>query len=123
MRPTAYILLYVADTLASLAFYEKRLGRKAFESFPTFASIGLGDGLTLGLWSVSSVAPDVTPPGGSEIGIVLDAPDAVDRTFADWQADGVTILQQPTDMVFGRTFLAADPDGHRIRVFAETAAA
>jgi hypothetical protein len=28
------------------------------------------------------------------------------------------ILQPPTAMDFGYTFLAADPDGHRLRVFA-----
>jgi hypothetical protein len=27
------------------------------------------------------------------------------------------ILQPPTEMDFGRTFTAADPDGHRLRVF------
>ena len=31
---------------------------------------------------------------------------------------GVKILQPPTDMDFGRTFVALDPDGHRLRVFA-----
>ena len=121
MRPTAYILLYVEDPIASVGFYEKRLGHAAFETFPTFASIKLGDALTIGLWSKTTVAPDVTPPGGSEIGLVVDSPAEVDRLFGEWKADGVSLLQDPTDMVFGRTFLAADPDGHRIRVFAETA--
>ncbi len=43
---------------------------------------------------------------------------AVDTTHADWSGRGLTILQRPTDMDFGRTFLAIDPDGHRLRVFA-----
>ena len=41
----------------------------------------------------------------------------VDATHAEWLAKGTTILQGPTDMDFGRTFTAADPDGHRLRVF------
>jgi hypothetical protein len=30
----------------------------------------------------------------------------------------VSIIQEPTDMDFGRTFVGLDPDGHRVRVFA-----
>lgn len=29
----------------------------------------------------------------------------------------MTILQTPTDMDFGRTFVALDPDKHRLRVY------
>ncbi len=30
---------------------------------------------------------------------------------------GLTIAQAPSDMDFGRTFVALDPDGHRLRVY------
>ena len=43
---------------------------------------------------------------------------AVEARYAQWRARGVTIAQAPTRMDFGFTFLALDPDGHRIRVFA-----
>jgi len=33
----------------------------------------------------------------------------------------VSILQGPTDMEFGRTFVGLDPDGHRLRIFAPAA--
>lgn len=33
-----------------------------------------------------------------------------------WNSKGVTILREPYDAGFGLTFLAADPDGNRIRV-------
>ena len=36
-------------------------------------------------------------------------------------ARGVHILQPPMAMEFGVTFVAADPDGHRLRVFAPAA--
>jgi predicted enzyme related to lactoylglutathione lyase len=36
----------------------------------------------------------------------------------DWIARGLPIIQQPADLDFGRTFVATDPDGHRLRVFA-----
>ena len=50
------------------------------------------------------------------IGDALDAA-AVKATFADWKQRGLTIVQEPVQMDFGHTFVAADPDGHRLRVF------
>ena len=37
-------------------------------------------------------------------------------------AGGLTILQAPMQMDFGTTFVATDPDGHRLRVFVPAAA-
>ena len=34
------------------------------------------------------------------------------------KASGLPIVQKPTAMDFGHTFVALDPDGHRLRVFA-----
>ena len=56
--------------------------------------------------------------GGGEIGFTVDSNAAVDSTYEDWKKRGVSILQSPIDMDFGRTFVALDPDGHRLRVFA-----
>ena len=43
---------------------------------------------------------------------------AVRELHADWSARGLTIAQAPTAMDFGFTFVALDPDGHRLRGFA-----
>ena len=43
--------------------------------------------------------------------------DFVDKVVPELQARGLTIAQPPTDMEFGRTFTALDPDGHRLRVY------
>ena len=76
----------------------------------------------LGLWSRHTVAPAAAAGGGGmELAFTVDAPDAVDATHARWTAQGLPILQPPTDMDFGRTFVAHDPDGHRLRVFAPNA--
>jgi predicted enzyme related to lactoylglutathione lyase len=40
----------------------------------------------------------------------------VDRMHDDWAARGVSVEQAPLQAAFGRTFVALDPDGHRIRV-------
>ena len=41
-------------------------------------------------------------------------------SLADWRAQGLRILQSITDMDFGRTFVALDPDGHRLRAYVRT---
>lgn len=41
----------------------------------------------------------------------------VEGTHAVWQAKGATIALAPRDLDFGRSFVALDPDGHRLRVF------
>ena len=115
MPEFSFILLPVADPTASAAFYERLLGRTAVEASPTFAMLPLREGVMLGLWQRDGVEPaPAAAPGGSEVAFI--AAD-VDATHADWAAKGTAILQPPTDMDFGRTFTAADPDGHRLRVF------
>jgi predicted enzyme related to lactoylglutathione lyase len=47
---------------------------------------------------------------------------AVEATHADWTRRGLRIAQVPTRMGFGTTFVAVDPEGHRLRVFAPVAA-
>ena len=115
MPDFSFILLPVADPIASAAFYEHLLGRPPVEAAPTFAMLPLREGVMLGLWQRDGVQPTpAAAPGGSEVAFI--AAD-VDATHAEWLAKGTTILQAPTDMDFGRTFTAADPDGHRLRVF------
>lgn len=40
----------------------------------------------------------------------------IDRQYREWVAKGVTVLEEPHDAVFGRTFVVADLDGSLIRV-------
>ena len=115
MTDPSFILLYVANPDHSAAFYTDLLGHPPVEASPTFAMFRLASGVMLGLWGRDGVAPLAGTPGGGELAFAI--PD-VDATHADWAARGLTILQPPTEMDFGRTFLAADPDGHRLRVLA-----
>ncbi|MBV5263538.1 VOC family protein [Pinisolibacter aquiterrae] len=112
------LLLYVADARRSAAFWADLIGTRPVELSDTFAMLPLRDGLMLGLWTIDGVAPAATiTGGGGEIAVAVASDAAVDATHADWSARGLTILQAPTAMDFGRTFTAADPDGHRIRVY------
>ncbi|MFO1034595.1 MAG: VOC family protein [Hyphomicrobiales bacterium] len=113
------ILFYVADPLASAAFYERVLGKPALESSPGFAMFDLPGGVMLGLWNRKGVLP-MTPaqPGASELSFHVPGNADVDAMFADWTAKKFKIIQQPQQMDFGYTFTAEDLDGHRLRVFA-----
>jgi catechol 2,3-dioxygenase-like lactoylglutathione lyase family enzyme len=111
------MLLYVSNPTASSRFYGELLGKPPIEASPGFAMFELKPGMMLGLWLKSEVAPAATQPGGFEIALPVDEDAEVDRIAGDWATRGVTIVQQPKDMDFGRTFTALDPDGHRLRVY------
>ncbi len=78
----------------------------------------LTEGVMLGLWSRRTVKPEATPVGGGEVAFTVADAQAVQATFEDWRARGLSIAQSPLKMEFGHTFVALDPDGHRLRVFA-----
>ena len=112
------ILLYVSNPEASARFYTKLLGRDPVDASPTFVMFVLPSGLGLGLWGRDGVQPAPTTSGGCEIGFKAESAAAVDAAHADWRAKDVAIALPPTDLDFGRSFVAVDPDGHRLRVYA-----
>lgn len=118
MSPFSFVLLYVENPEKSAAFYARLLGQKVADASPNFAMLPLGTGVMLGLWARHDVQPAATQIGGSEV--CFTAADALEvkATHADWKEHGLTIAQPPTKMDFGFTFVALDPDGHRLRVFA-----
>ncbi len=119
MLDANFIILYVDSPLASARFYAGLLGHEPLESSATFAMFALPSGIMLGLWSRHTVEPTAgAAGGGAEIAMTVTDAAAVDAAHADWAARGLAIPQVPTDLDFGRTFVALDPDGHRLRVFA-----
>jgi catechol 2,3-dioxygenase-like lactoylglutathione lyase family enzyme len=118
MTSPDFVILYVDKLERSGAFYSALLGLKPVESSPTFVLFVLHNGFKLGLWSRHTVEPAAAAlGGGAELVFALDSPEAVDDTHTDWTERGLKILQAPTDMDFGRTFVALDPDNHRLRVY------
>jgi len=117
-----FILLYVADPAASAAFYERLFARAPLERSDTFAMFALREGVQLGLWARQTVAPKpLALPGGSEVTFAVEHVDAVKAVYEDWTRRGIAIAQPVTVMDFGVTFVALDPDGHRLRVYAPAA--
>jgi predicted enzyme related to lactoylglutathione lyase len=113
------VFLYVTDVSASARFYAGLLGVEPTGASTVFAIFILPSGPSLGLWDKGDVKPaPVAGGGGSEIGLKVGSAALIDDIHADWQAKGATIAFPPTDLPFGRSFVALDPDGHRLRVFA-----
>lgn len=114
-------LVYVSDISRSTAFY-----KSIFKSDPIFISPRYvafkadanGEAL-FAIWTGFSDIDklDSTAARFSEIGIMLSSNAEVDLLFDEWQDNKeITVVREPYDEVFGRTFLVKDPDGHIIRV-------
>jgi catechol 2,3-dioxygenase-like lactoylglutathione lyase family enzyme len=110
-----FVLLFVANPKKSAEFYSDILESKPIEESPTFTMFSLQNGIMLGLWSRYTAEPHVKEVAGA---MDLCFPtDNVDAMYEYLGKKSVTILQKPTDMDFGRTFVFLDPDGHRIRIY------
>jgi predicted enzyme related to lactoylglutathione lyase len=109
------VILLVDDPAKSACFYRDLFGLEPVEQSPTFAMFALPSGIAVGLWSRRTVEPPMAGgPGATEL-CFMEAD--VDEMHEAWASRGVAIAQAPTDLDFGRTFVALDPDGHRLRVF------
>jgi predicted enzyme related to lactoylglutathione lyase len=117
MSDVSFVLLYVENVARSAEFYARLLEKPVVESSPTFAMLPAGPKLMLGLWRRDGVEPKAGAPGGCEIAVSFPDEAAVAAAHARW-GGFAPIAQKPTRMDFGFTFVAADPDGHRVRAFA-----
>ncbi|MCL6408799.1 drug:proton antiporter, partial [Dickeya dadantii] len=55
--------------------------------------------------------------GGSELAIRVESEAELEAIYESWKERGITIAQDITQMDFGLTFVALDPDHHRLRVY------
>lgn len=98
MMDPNFTILYVDNPPHSAAFYD--------------------NGTRFGLWSRHTVEPAANAsPGSVEIAFAVGDRTEVTRLHDTWTQRGLPIAQNPTAMDFGYTFVALDPDGHRLRVF------
>ncbi|KZL19541.1 Glyoxalase-like domain protein [Pseudovibrio axinellae] len=115
LTPNLFIL-YVSDPLESAKFYEQIIGEPPV-GFPTYQAFEFDNGLIFGLWSTS--AKNFVSGGEghrSELAFQVENEEIVRNLYAQWREIGVEIEQELEEAVSGLTFVALDPDGHRIRV-------
>ncbi|MBS0624165.1 MAG: VOC family protein [Verrucomicrobia bacterium] len=109
-----FVLLFVESPQKSQEFYTHLLQQSPVESSSTFVMFALANGVMLGLWSRYTAQPAVTSlPGAMEISFNYED---IDGLYQSWLDLGIQMAQPPTEMEHGRTFVALDPDGHRIRI-------
>lgn len=111
------ILLYVKDPEKSATFYTSLLEHAPTVVYPTYAAFEFDNGLNLALWSTQ--AKDFVSSGSgqrSEIAFMVPDTNTVRALYDRWKAASVVIEQPLHEAVFGLTFVALDPDDHRIRV-------
>jgi len=109
-----FISLQVTDLDASRAFYERFLGLVRSPAGPPHAVVFTTTPIAFALRDVVP-GTDVagTPQPGIGAALWLHATDV--QTIHDaLVADGRTIVSEPVDGPFGRTFTFADPDGYHV---------
>lgn len=121
ISPT-FIIHFVDSPLKSASFYSRILEMKPVEESPTFVMFAFPSGIHLGLWSCHTANPrPASSGGGSELCFTLENAAAVDALYNKWSVSGIPIPDTPVAMEkegIARSFVAYDPDGHRIRVMA-----
>ncbi|GAA1166003.1 VOC family protein [Microbacterium oxydans] len=109
-----FISLQARDLAASQAFYERYLGLVRSPAGPPHAVVFETAPIAFAL---RDIAPGTDLTGVAQPGIGaaiwLHATD-VQAIHDALLADGHTIVAEPIDGPFGRTFTFADPDGYRI---------
>ncbi|GAA3850608.1 VOC family protein [Streptomyces sedi] len=121
MSSSIVFIVYVNDAPEATRFYADLLGIAPTFETPGYVAFALGGGASLALWSGQLTEVTSAVPRTSEVCLELpDDPAELDRRFALWVAKGVRVVSEPADTVFGRTFVAADPDGNLLRVVAAT---
>ncbi|HHL3493133.1 TPA: VOC family protein [Legionella pneumophila] len=112
------VLFYVKNPAKSEEFYKNLLDTQPAESSPTFSMFVLKTGLRLGLWAKEEIEPQAYQTGGGmELSFQVNSNEMVDEIHKQWSDKEISIIQPPTQMDFGYTFVGVDPDEHRLRIF------
>ncbi|GAA2752399.1 VOC family protein [Amnibacterium kyonggiense] len=111
--------IITADVDRSVAFYERLLGLAPERPAPVFAVFRAETGtLAIGHPSTVPVPGFAAAHDGALVEFLETSPAAVDAVHARL-ADGVEVVQPPTDMPWGnRSLLLRDPDGVLVNVYA-----
>lgn len=113
------IIIYAEDVNKSTDFYAKILKSEPLESYSEFSVFALSSDFILGIQSKAGIDPKPQAHfGGFEICMSDIDNDEVDKIYQQWCELNVQIEMPPTHLDFGYTFVALDPDGHRLRVCA-----
>ena len=110
-------LIQVQDAEAATAFYSDLFAIEPDFTSPRYVAFPVAPGVLFALWTGRNEHAVPSTPRTFEVGLMVPGSEAaVDQEFEEWTAKGLTVVEEPHDDVFGRTFVIADPDGNLIRV-------
>ncbi|OYD60793.1 VOC family protein [Rhodococcus sp. OK302] len=116
MRLPNQFLIYVSDAASAAAFYGELFGIQAQMLSHRYATFELG-GVVLALWGGKARTAGTPPVPAFEVGLLVEGGSPKIREIYDeWLGKGVEMVEEPSEDVFGLTFVAADLDGNRLRV-------
>lgn len=118
LMPTPNLfIVYVTDIDRAVAFYSNLFDMQPVVRTPRYVPFDLGNGILFALWNAYADKLTGNPVRTSEVGLRLPGmQSSIDDCYQAWLAKGVTVVEEPHDDVFGRTFVITDPDGNLIRV-------
>ena len=117
------IMLGVEDLARSKKFYADGLGCEIEQDYPTFVSIGLGDGSSsLALYPKEAAAQDagVSSEGSGFRGVsfhfIVPSREDVDEVLGQATSAGGDVVKEPTATGWGYFGYFSDPDGYLWKV-------
>lgn len=120
MLEPSVIVFYVNNLALSQHFYQELLGIPSKQLSPTYAVFKFENGVIIGLKEKAEQEINLTGNGAVELAFTAEHHAEVEKLFLTWQKKEITILEPPTQVSYGFTFVAADPDGNRLRVITLT---
>ena len=113
IQQMAWLGLVVKDVPAATEFYTQKLGLTLDEkeSIPNYYSQFATEGGAILALINGFEQENIHQPFDTAL-MVTDA----DAAYQQWRTAGVTMVSEPHDMPFGRTFLFRTPDNHILRV-------
>ncbi|MDC0609841.1 glyoxalase [Vibrio sp.] len=115
------VVLYVKDLDKTEQFYSALFSTTGSRFSPTFLSFELSPHLSVHFKLASAVLPESeVTGGGGELVLATAGESELNNLFNEWIKWGVSVVQEPIYLPFGYTFVVADPDNHRIRVWCKS---
>jgi predicted enzyme related to lactoylglutathione lyase len=110
-------LVYVQDAAEATTFYSDLFDIQPSFTSPRYVAFEVAPSVLFAVWTGRNEHAVPATPRVSELGLMVPGSTAaVDDVYTTWVAKGVTVVEEPHDDVFGRTFVISDPDGNLVRV-------
>ena len=110
-------IVYVTDIERATNFYRDLFEIEPVMVTPRYVPFEVAPGVIFALSNRGGEQVGPKTPRSFVVGLMVPRTEAaVDDVYARWAGKGVTVVEEPHDDVFGRTFVVADPDGNLIRV-------